>query len=152
MRQNCILRHLQTSCFQALIQCWISENSTIALLTIGSCVRSYKFKICVHNSLQNNGMILFVVKILAAGFRRAMESDVFSIYTSNAIWKKFQGILKSFAISWNISSVGEGICCACRAVRMAQVVSLIIGAMADLLIRIENESCLKEIPVERYLQ
>ena len=35
---------------------------------------------------------------------------------------------------------------------MAQVVSLITDAMADLLIRIENESCLKEIPVERYLQ
>ena len=34
---------------------------------------------------------------------------------------------------------------------MAQVVSLIIGAMADLLIRIENESCLKETPAERYL-
>ena len=34
---------------------------------------------------------------------------------------------------------------------MAQVVSLIIGAMADLLIRIENE-ILKEIPVERYLE
>ena len=29
---------------------------------------------------------------------------------------------------------------------------LIIDAMADLFIRIENESCLKEIPVERYLQ
>jgi hypothetical protein len=35
---------------------------------------------------------------------------------------------------------------------MAQVVSLIIDAMVDLLIRMENESCLKEIPVERYLQ
>jgi len=35
---------------------------------------------------------------------------------------------------------------------MAQVVSLIIDAMADLLIRSKNESCLKEIPVERYLQ
>ena len=43
-------------------------------------------------------------------------------------------------------------CCACRAVYMAQVVFLIIDAMADLLIRIENESCPKEIPVERYLQ
>jgi hypothetical protein len=35
---------------------------------------------------------------------------------------------------------------------MTQVVSLIIHAMADLLMRIENESCLKEIPVEMYLQ
>jgi hypothetical protein len=44
---------------------------------------------------------------------------------------------------------GEGISCACRAVHKAQVVSLFIDAMADLIIRIENESCLKEIPVER---
>ena len=35
---------------------------------------------------------------------------------------------------------------------MAQVASLIIDALADLLIRIENESCLKELPVESYLQ
>ena len=35
---------------------------------------------------------------------------------------------------------------------MAQVVSLIIDAMADILIRIENESCLKEISVTKYLQ
>jgi len=35
---------------------------------------------------------------------------------------------------------------------MAQVVTLVIDARADLLIRIENESCLKEIPVEKYLQ
>jgi hypothetical protein len=35
---------------------------------------------------------------------------------------------------------------------MAQVVSLIIDAMVDLLIRMENDSCLKEIPVGRYLQ
>jgi hypothetical protein len=35
---------------------------------------------------------------------------------------KFQRILKFFEISVNISSVGEGICCACRAVHMAQVV------------------------------
>jgi len=35
---------------------------------------------------------------------------------------------------------------------MAQVVSLVIDAMADLLIHIKNENCLKEIPVERYLQ
>ena len=39
--------------------------------------------------------------------------------------------------------------CACRAVRMAQVVSVIIDAMADLLIRIKNESFVKEIPLER---
>jgi hypothetical protein len=48
-------------------------------------VHSYKFKICVHNSLQNNGMVLFVVKILAAGVRRAMDSDVLASF--NAIWK-----------------------------------------------------------------
>jgi hypothetical protein len=41
---------------------------------------------------------------------------------------------------------------ACGTVHMAQVVSLIIDTMEDLLIRIENESCMKEIPVERYLQ
>ena len=69
--QNCILRHLQTSCFQALMQSRVSENSTVALFTIGSYVHSYKFKICAHNNLQNNGIVLFVVKILAAGVRRA---------------------------------------------------------------------------------
>jgi hypothetical protein len=35
---------------------------------------------------------------------------------------------------------------------MAQVVSLIVDAMAHLLIHIENESSLKEIPVEKCLQ
>jgi hypothetical protein len=35
---------------------------------------------------------------------------------------------------------------------MAKVVSFIIDTMADLHICIENESCLKEITVERYLQ
>jgi hypothetical protein len=35
---------------------------------------------------------------------------------------------------------------------MTKVDSVITDAMADLLIHIENESCLKEIPVERYLQ
>jgi len=35
---------------------------------------------------------------------------------------------------------------------MAQVLSLIIDPVADLLTSIENESCLKEIPIERYLQ
>jgi hypothetical protein len=69
MWQNCILRDLQTSCFQALIQCRVSENSTIALFTTGSYVHIYKFKICVHNSLQDNG------------FRCAC------IYTFNATWK-----------------------------------------------------------------
>jgi hypothetical protein len=86
-----------------------------------------------------------VVKILAAGVRRAFGSDVLSIYASNAIWEILANFLK-------YSCVGDGICCACRAVHMAQVVSLIIDAMTDLLIRIENESCLKEIPVERYMQ
>jgi hypothetical protein len=40
---------------------------------------------CFYTSLQNNGMALFVVKILADGVRLAMDSDVFCIYTSNAI-------------------------------------------------------------------
>jgi hypothetical protein len=31
---------------------------------------------CVHDSLQNNGTALFVVKVLAAGVRRALNSDV----------------------------------------------------------------------------
>jgi hypothetical protein len=35
---------------------------------------------------------------------------------------------------------------------VAQVVCLIMDAMVDLLIRKENERCLKEISVERYLQ
>jgi hypothetical protein len=35
---------------------------------------------------------------------------------------------------------------------MAQVVSLTKDATADLFMLTENESCLKEIPVERYLQ
>ena len=87
MWQNCILRHLQTSCFQALIQSRVSENSIIALFTIGSYVHSYKFKICIHNSRQNNGMALLVVKILAAEVRRAMDSDVICTYPFNAIWK-----------------------------------------------------------------
>jgi len=121
MLQNCILRHLQTSCFQALILSRVSENSTIALFTIGSYIHSYKLKICVHNSLQNNGMVMFVVKILAAGVRRAMDSDVLASILTKQLGK-FQRILKSFEISVNISPFGEGICCACSAVHMAQVV------------------------------
>jgi hypothetical protein len=35
---------------------------------------------------------------------------------------------------------------------MAEIVSLIIDAMTGLLVLIENETCLKEIHVERYLQ
>ena len=121
MWQNCILRHLQTSYFQALLQSRVSENSTIALLTIRSYVHIHKFKISVHNSLQNNGMVLFVVKILAAGVRRAMDSDVLaSIFSMQFV--KFQRILKPFEISLNISSFGEGICYVCSAVHMAQVV------------------------------
>jgi len=64
-------------------------------------------------------MVLFVVKILAAGFRWAMDSDVFASILSIQ-FGKFQRILKSFDISVNISSLGEGIYCACRAVHMAQ--------------------------------
>jgi hypothetical protein len=125
MRQNCILRHLQFSCFQALRQSRVSENFTIALFTTGSYIHSYKFKICVHKSLQNNGMVLFVFKILAAGVRRAMNSDVLvSILLMQ--FGKFQRILKSFEISVNFLSFGEGICCACRAVHMAQVVEIFV--------------------------
>jgi hypothetical protein len=65
---------------------------------------------------------------------------------------KFQRLLKSFESFKNICCVGEGIFCACRAVHMAQVVSFIIDTMTGLLVLIEKETCLKEIPVERYLQ
>jgi len=58
---------------------------------------------------QWNGTVL--VKILAAEVRRAMESDVLASILSMQVGK-FQRILKSFEISVNISSVGEGICCA----------------------------------------
>jgi len=121
MWQNCILRHFQTSCFQALLQSRVSGKSIIALFTICSYVHSYKFKICVHNSLQNNGMTLFVVKILAAGVRQAMDSDVL-VYILSMQFGKFQRTLKSFEISLSFSSVGAGICCACSAVHMAQFV------------------------------
>ena len=86
-------------------------NSTIVLFIIGSYVHSYKFEICVHNSLQTNGMVPSVVKILAAGVRRAMNSDVLASVLSMQ-FGKFQRILKSFKISVNISSFGKDICCA----------------------------------------
>jgi menaquinone-dependent protoporphyrinogen IX oxidase len=38
-------------------------------------------------ALQKNGMALFVVKILADEVRRAFDSVMLSIYTSNATWK-----------------------------------------------------------------
>jgi hypothetical protein len=66
-------------------------------------------------------MVLFVVKILASGVRRAKESDVLASLLSIQ-FGKFQRVLNSFEISVNISSFGEGICCACIAVHMAQVV------------------------------
>jgi hypothetical protein len=102
------------------MQSRVSEN-TIPLFTVGSHVYSYKFKICVHNSLQNNRLALFVVKILAAGVRRAMNSDVLASILSMQ-FGEFQRILKSFEISVNISSFGQGICRARSAVRMAQFV------------------------------
>jgi len=71
------------------------------LFTIGSYVHSYKFKIYIYNSLQNNGMVLFVVKILAAGVRQAMNPDVLASILSMQIGK-VQRILKSFEISANI--------------------------------------------------
>ena len=54
---------------------------------IGSYVHSYKFKICVHNSLQNNGMVRFVAKILAAGVRWAVDSDVLASILSMQLGK-----------------------------------------------------------------
>jgi len=66
-------------------------------------------------------MVLFVVKILAAGVRRAMDSDVL-VSVLSMQFGKFQLILKSFEISLNMSSVGEDIPCASRAVHMAQFV------------------------------
>jgi len=71
--------------------------------------------------MQNNGMVLFVVTILAAGVRRAVNSYVPASILSMQ-FGKFQRILKPFEISVNISSFGEGICCACSAVHVAQVV------------------------------
>jgi hypothetical protein len=76
---------------------------------------------CVNNSLQSNGMVLFVIKILADGVRRALDSDVLASILSMQVGK-FQRILKSFDIFVNISSVGEGIQCAYSAVHMAQVI------------------------------
>jgi hypothetical protein len=110
---------------------------------------SYKFKICVHNSLQNNGTVLFVVKILAARVRRAFDSDMLPIYTSNTIWKipvnteVFRIFLKYF-FCWRAYFLPVE-----RSIWHR--FSFIMDAMADLLIRIENE-ILKEISVERYLQ
>jgi hypothetical protein len=66
-------------------------------------------------------MILFVVNIMAAGVRRAMNSDVLASILSIQ-FGKFQQILKSFEIPVNISSFGEGVCCACSEVHTAQVV------------------------------
>jgi len=51
-------------------------------------------------------MVLFVVNIMAAGARRAMESDVLASILSMQ-FGKFQRILKSFEISVKISFVGE---------------------------------------------
>jgi hypothetical protein len=70
-------------------------------------------------------MVLFVVRILAAGVRRAVDPDVLAS-TLSMEFGKFQRILKSFEISVNISSFGEGICCACSAVHMSQVVQTFI--------------------------
>jgi hypothetical protein len=54
-----------------------------------------------------------------------------------------------FAVSLNICSVGEGISCTFRAGHMAQVFSLTVHTLSDLLNHTEDESCPKEIPVER---
>jgi hypothetical protein len=49
-------------------------------------------------------MALFIVKILAAGVRRAVDSDVL-VSVLSMQFGKFQRILKSFEISLNMSSV-----------------------------------------------
>jgi hypothetical protein len=51
--------------------------------------------------MQNNGMVMFVVKILAAGVRREMDSDVLAFILPMQ-FGKFQRILKPFEISVNI--------------------------------------------------
>jgi hypothetical protein len=58
---------------------------------------------------------------MAAGVRRAMNYDVLASILLMQ-FGKFQRIMKSFEISVKILSLGEGVCCACRAVHMAQVV------------------------------
>jgi hypothetical protein len=70
-------------------------------------------------------MVLFVAEILAAGVRRAMNSDVLASILPMQ-FAKFQPILKSFKISVNISYFGEGVCCACSPVRMVQVVWIFV--------------------------
>jgi hypothetical protein len=75
----------------------------------------------VHNSLHNNGMLLFVVKILAAGFRRAINSDVLASILSMQ-FGKFPANIEFFRNFCKYFIFVEGICCACRAVDMAQVV------------------------------
>jgi len=86
----------------------VSENPTIAFFTIGSYIHSYKFKICTQNSLQNNGMILLVVKTLAARIWGAFNSNVLSTCTRNAVWEILANI-EIFVTSLNMSSVREGI-------------------------------------------
>jgi len=71
--------------------------------------------------MKNNGMTLFVVKILAAGVRRVMDSDVLVSILSMQ-FGKLQRIQKCFEIYLIISSAGEGICRACSVVHLAQVV------------------------------
>ena len=71
-------------------------------------------------------MLLFEVKILAAGVWRAMNSDGLASIISMQ-FGKFQRKLKSFEISVNISSFGEGFYCACSAVHVAQVVNHIVA-------------------------
>jgi len=77
-------------------------------------------KICIHSCLKNDGMALFVVKILAAEFSGQWILMYFASILSMQ-FGKFQGILKFSTISLNISSAGKGICCTCRAVHKAQV-------------------------------
>ena len=64
---------------------------------------------------------MFVVKILAIGFGRAMDSDVLASILLIQ-FGKLQRILKTLEISVHILSVGEGISFARSAVHMAQIV------------------------------
>jgi hypothetical protein len=75
---------------------------------------------------------------------------VFDIYAANAVWK-IPYRAEFFYNLLNISTEGFGICPNCRAIHIAQLTSFTMEATVDFAIRIENESCLKDRPVDRYL-
>ena len=68
----------------------------------------------------------------------------FSVCTPDTV-STILGNISSLATSLNIYSVGEGMCCACRAVHEVQVASLNVDTVAELLMCIMDEICLKEI-------